>query len=224
MNAWISDFATPCPATTAKPRDTQVSPDSKTASFSQPLSRPDLKSSSQWIRNRISAEPNQSKVSDHHPSRKIESSERPTAPGINLPRRNRIARTRHSRARQRRLIDSPPTHPALGYRNLVSCCHDCNSKKKDRPAQELLRWLYRDRRLSATDLRKRLRALDELAAGKLKPSLPGQPRMPTTDLIGVTSVLPVTWAQTNWWACDREAYLGFSASGTNCAAVTLHGE
>lgn len=59
------------------------------------------------------------------------------------------------------------------YRNLVSCCHDCNSKKKERPAQELLRWLFRERRLNSAELRGRLRALDDLAAGKLKPPLPG---------------------------------------------------
>ncbi|MGH9743190.1 MAG: HNH endonuclease [Candidatus Acidiferrum sp.] len=60
------------------------------------------------------------------------------------------------------------------YRNLVSCCLECNSDKKDRPAEEYLRWLYRERRLSDAELNGRLRALDELAAGKLKPPLPGQ--------------------------------------------------
>jgi hypothetical protein len=34
--------------------------------------------------------------------------------------------------------------------------------------------LYRDRRLSADELTGRLRALDDLAAGKLKPPLPRQ--------------------------------------------------
>jgi 5-methylcytosine-specific restriction endonuclease McrA len=60
------------------------------------------------------------------------------------------------------------------YRNLVSCCVDCNSQKGERPAEEFLRWLYRERRLSDAELGGRLRALDELAAGKLKPLLPGQ--------------------------------------------------
>ena len=60
------------------------------------------------------------------------------------------------------------------YRNLVSCCLDCNSDKGERPAEEFLRWMYRERRLSAADLSGRLRALDELAAGKLKPLVPGQ--------------------------------------------------
>jgi hypothetical protein len=43
-----------------------------------------------------------------------------------------------------------------------------------RPAEEFLRGLYRERRLDAAELNGRLRALDELAAGKLKPVIPGQ--------------------------------------------------
>ncbi len=35
-------------------------------------------------------------------------------------------------------------------------------------------WLYRDRRLSFDELTGRLRALDDLAAGKLIPPLPRQ--------------------------------------------------
>ena len=57
------------------------------------------------------------------------------------------------------------------YRNLVSCCLDCNSQKGERSAVEHVRWLYRDRRLSADELTGRLRALDDLAAGKLIPPL-----------------------------------------------------
>jgi 5-methylcytosine-specific restriction endonuclease McrA len=60
------------------------------------------------------------------------------------------------------------------YRNLVSCCVECNSSKSERPAEEYLRELYRERRLDVRELSSRLRALDELAAGKLKPPLPGQ--------------------------------------------------
>ena len=60
------------------------------------------------------------------------------------------------------------------YRNLVSCCLDCNSQKGERHAVEFVRSLYRDRRLSSDELSGRLRALDALAAGKLKPPLPGQ--------------------------------------------------
>ena len=60
------------------------------------------------------------------------------------------------------------------YRNLVSCCVECNSSKGERPAEEYLRELYRERRLDARELSGRLRALDELADGKLKPVLPCQ--------------------------------------------------
>ncbi len=76
-----------------------------------------------------------------------------------------------------RCLDHVVPQAKLGgnsYRNLVSSCHDCNSRKKDRPAKELLRWLFRERRLSASEFRSRLRALADLAAGKLiPPVVPG---------------------------------------------------
>jgi hypothetical protein len=77
--------------------------------------------------------------------------------------------------RQRRCLDHVVPQARLGsnsYRNLVSCCLDCNSLKADRDAVEFVRSLYRDRRLSADELSARLRALDDLAAGKLIPPLP----------------------------------------------------
>ncbi len=49
------------------------------------------------------------------------------------------------------------------YRNLVSCCLDCNSRKGDRPARDFLRTLYRLGRLTAAELDGRLRALKGLA-------------------------------------------------------------
>lgn len=55
------------------------------------------------------------------------------------------------------------------YRNLVSCCLECNSQKSDTPAPDFLRWLFRERRLTSIELAGRLRALDGLAAGKLRP-------------------------------------------------------
>lgn len=78
---------------------------------------------------------------------------------------------------QRRCLDHVVPQADLGnnsYRNLVSCCLDCNSLKAERHAVEFLRSLYRDRRLSADELTGRLRALDALAAGKLIPPLPGR--------------------------------------------------
>src|SRR6266851_5005988 len=58
------------------------------------------------------------------------------------------------------------------YRNLVSCCLECNSRKGDRPARDFLRTLYRLGRLTAAEPDGRLRALKGLAAGKLRPALP----------------------------------------------------
>ena len=58
------------------------------------------------------------------------------------------------------------------YRNLVSCCTACNAQKGPRSASDFLCKLYRDHRLTAHELRSRLRALQSLAAGKLQPPLP----------------------------------------------------
>ena len=57
------------------------------------------------------------------------------------------------------------------YRNLVACCLQCNSQKGDRSAMDHLRRLYRERRLSDAELAGCLRALDALAAGKMRPVL-----------------------------------------------------
>lgn len=57
------------------------------------------------------------------------------------------------------------------YRNLVSCCLDCNSRKREHSAEDLLRRLYREERLTGRELHGRLRALRALAAGKLRPGL-----------------------------------------------------
>ena len=55
------------------------------------------------------------------------------------------------------------------YRNLVSCCQECNSHKRESAAGDFLRWLYRERRITSAKLNARLRALDALASGKLPP-------------------------------------------------------
>jgi 5-methylcytosine-specific restriction endonuclease McrA len=57
-------------------------------------------------------------------------------------------------------------------RNLVSCCQACNVHKRDLPAADFLRWIHRQRRLTDPELTARLRALDALVAGKLRPRLP----------------------------------------------------
>jgi hypothetical protein len=57
------------------------------------------------------------------------------------------------------------------YRNLVSACMECNAQKSGQPAEEYLRWLFREHRLGAAELRGRFEALEQLAAGKLRPVL-----------------------------------------------------
>lgn len=61
------------------------------------------------------------------------------------------------------------------YRNLVSCCMDCNSDKRGHTAADFLRRPYRMGRLSAKDLSERLRALQDLAAGQLRPHVLSEP-------------------------------------------------
>ena len=57
------------------------------------------------------------------------------------------------------------------YRKLVSSCIECNSQKGEKPADDFLRRLYREGHLNAAELADRLRALDDLAAARLRPSL-----------------------------------------------------
>ncbi len=56
-----------------------------------------------------------------------------------------------------------------GYRNLVSSCSDCNSRKAEQKAEDFLRWLFREGRLKSGELKERLRALEKMMAGKMKP-------------------------------------------------------
>ncbi len=58
------------------------------------------------------------------------------------------------------------------YRNLVSSCRECNMQKGPCRADDFLRSLFRERKLTERELTGRLRALDALAAGKLPPPLP----------------------------------------------------
>lgn len=78
-------------------------------------------------------------------------------------------------APRRRCLDHVVPRAKLGrnsYRNLVSACDTCNTKKRARPAQDFLRWLFRERKLNSYELRSRFRALRALKAGKLKPPIP----------------------------------------------------
>src|SRR5258708_38727241 len=60
------------------------------------------------------------------------------------------------------------------YRNLVSSCAECNAQKGETSAEGFLRSLYRDGRLTASEFTGRLRAVEALAAGKLRPPLHSQ--------------------------------------------------
>ena len=63
------------------------------------------------------------------------------------------------------------------YRNLVSCCTECNTQKGETAADDFLRTLCRQRRITSAELAERLRKLDALAAGLLRPDLaPPQPK------------------------------------------------
>jgi hypothetical protein len=55
------------------------------------------------------------------------------------------------------------------YRNIVACCFECNSTKRDRAAEEFLRELYRASRLSSAEFDERRAALEALRDGRLLP-------------------------------------------------------
>ncbi|HTT32478.1 MAG TPA: HNH endonuclease signature motif containing protein [Methylomirabilota bacterium] len=57
------------------------------------------------------------------------------------------------------------------YRNLVSSCVDCNAEKQEEEAGNFLRKLYREERLTLEELNGRLRALKDLAAGRMRPEV-----------------------------------------------------
>jgi 5-methylcytosine-specific restriction endonuclease McrA len=73
------------------------------------------------------------------------------------------------------------------YRNLVSCCRECNSQKGQCRAEDFLRSLFRDRKLTESELAGRLRALDALASGKLPPPLPSAAAPPKTPALPASS-------------------------------------
>jgi hypothetical protein len=104
---------------------------------------------------------------------------------VSFLKNRRLRQAIHSRERGRcfyclrrlapmaRVLDHVVPRILLGgnsYRNLVSCCVLCNSQKCDRHAGDFVRWLYREGRLTAPEFTGRLRALDQLASGKLRPA------------------------------------------------------
>jgi HNH endonuclease len=56
-----------------------------------------------------------------------------------------------------------------GYRNVAAACRECNNRKKDMPAEDYLRMLYRESFISAEELQTRLLMLSRLINGELRP-------------------------------------------------------
>jgi 5-methylcytosine-specific restriction endonuclease McrA len=56
------------------------------------------------------------------------------------------------------------------YRNLVAACSNCNGRKSNRSADDLLRDLYRDGLLTGDEFQGRLQALRVLKRGDLRPA------------------------------------------------------
>lgn len=56
-----------------------------------------------------------------------------------------------------------------GYRNVVAACRSCNNRKDSGSAEEYLRLLYRESFLGEEDFSNRMRQLQLLKAGELKP-------------------------------------------------------
>jgi len=55
------------------------------------------------------------------------------------------------------------------YKNIVACCHECNSLKSGMVADDFIRELYRRGRLNAAEMESRLSALAALQRGEVKP-------------------------------------------------------
>lgn len=77
------------------------------------------------------------------------------------------------------------------YRNVVACCFDCNSRKREGDVLGFLRELYREGLLGTNEHARRREAVDELRAGRLVPSVePANPAMKLAIVSGARSLLP----------------------------------
>jgi hypothetical protein len=61
------------------------------------------------------------------------------------------------------------------YRNVVAACLNCNNRKSSTSAEDFLRGLYREGFLGAGEFEDRLRALEQLRQGLLKPTMGSPP-------------------------------------------------
>jgi len=57
------------------------------------------------------------------------------------------------------------------YRNIVAACHECNAWKRDMNGSDFIRNLYRRGILNLKDLEQRLKTINLLQNGKLKPDV-----------------------------------------------------
>jgi len=57
------------------------------------------------------------------------------------------------------------------YRNIVATCHRCNTQKGDEAAESYIRSLFRKNLLSETEFEDRIKAVNTLRAGELKPDI-----------------------------------------------------
>jgi hypothetical protein len=57
------------------------------------------------------------------------------------------------------------------FRNIVASCHQCNTRKQGRSAEEHLRQLFRKGLLSELEFEGRLHALEALKDGQLRPDI-----------------------------------------------------
>lgn len=69
-------------------------------------------------------------------------------------------------------VESPPSGKN-GYRDVVGACRHCNNRKGPSPAEDLLRTLLREARLSETEFDERISHLERLREGELKPTITG---------------------------------------------------
>lgn len=57
------------------------------------------------------------------------------------------------------------------YKNIVAACHECNSIKRGKNGEDYLREIYRKGILSSTELEERLKAIEKLKNGEIRPEV-----------------------------------------------------
>ena len=95
-----------------------------------------------------------------------------------------------------------------GYRNLVSACSECNSQKGEGRAEDFLRWLWREGRLSASELSRtpprggeaRRRKASTFAPAKRaeRTTRASEPERSEKVPVG-RATMPDEWTRDEWW-------------------------